>query len=669
MAVGELILTGDTLNQGRIKINDIFSGQGQSNIWSSSTGSYSIIANNYSGNLASGSLSLAGGKNNVASKNYSIALWGSNNLATAKWATINGGKQNHASGYYSFIGGGSGNTASATYSVVVGGTSNASKGFRSFIGNGKNNTVNAIDSLVVGGRSNSALTGNYNVVVGGKQNTVRTAAGDQSASILGGVVNTVTGGRGVVVGGLLNYNKGYGATIINGSSNYIGNSSSWSFIGAGTSNSAITSSHAIIVGGNNNWASGKYSFIGNGNNNSANTNYSVVVGGKKNKTYSAYDAILGGSGNTTFSNFSVIGGGKSNSAITSYTTIGGGYKNISNGKYSFIGGGSGNTSFGAYTFIGGGKSNSVMTSYNYSVVVGGCKNTSNGKGSFVGGGYKNSVYADYSAILGGSYNTVRASDIFSIAIGKNITTNAYYQIRMGNGSPKVKIDFATGAINGTLIGGTPDFAEYFEWETSYTNKENRFGFFVSLKNGKVKKGNENILGITSSLPGFVGDSASEYWSDTFLKDDWGRTIHESFTAYTFNEKSILSGQTIYVDEQNKKYTILKSFSNKKEKEFIGDIDFNNIFKKEVKSIEKINPVYDPAKEYIPRENRPEWIPVGVIGKIKTRTSEEITEETVTADSNGMAVNSSKYPDRPKYQVLKTIRPYQEPYGIVQVFFK
>ena len=82
---GELILTSYTYDQGRTAINSAFSGTAVFNIlsantfynpsslFSSSTGSNSIVANNGTGNIASGNYSFAGGTGSTATDDFSFA--------------------------------------------------------------------------------------------------------------------------------------------------------------------------------------------------------------------------------------------------------------------------------------------------------------------------------------------------------------------------------------------------------------------------------------------------------------------------------------------------------------------------------------------------------------------------------------------------------------------
>ena len=62
MAGFELILSSDTINEGRIKINNAFSAT--TGLWSGSSGSQSLIHNNNTGNFAGGQYSVVFGENN-----------------------------------------------------------------------------------------------------------------------------------------------------------------------------------------------------------------------------------------------------------------------------------------------------------------------------------------------------------------------------------------------------------------------------------------------------------------------------------------------------------------------------------------------------------------------------------------------------------------------------
>jgi len=245
--------------------------------WTASSGSNSIIANNGTGNVASGQFSFVGGAANSATTIYS---------------TIAGGNVNTSTGFASFIGGGANNKANGSYSSIVGGYQNRTEGPYSFLGGGSNNYILNPKAVIVGG-SNNYSYGNHSVITCGYKNKVGStygfigsgyenlAAGGGSTIIISGFKNSATTKYAVVIGGRNNKASGY-----------------YSFIGNGKFNIA-SDYYSIVGGGYRNAAIGSRSFVGAGRQNSATTDYSVVVGGRLNKATGFYSSILGGLLNTT----------------------------------------------------------------------------------------------------------------------------------------------------------------------------------------------------------------------------------------------------------------------------------------------------------------------------------------------------------------------------------
>ena len=120
--------------------------------------------------------------------------------------------------------------------------------------------------------------------------------------------------------------------------------------------------------------------------------------------------------------------------------------------------------------------------------------------------------------------------------------------------------------DGAWIPGGADYAEYFEWIDGNQNNEDRRGYSVSLIDNKIKiaEQGEAIIGVISGNPSIVADAAWNKWSGKYLKDDFGS--------------------------------------------YILDEDGNRT----------LNPDYDKNAEYIPREQRPEWGVVGLVGKLSVR---------------------------------------------------
>lgn len=288
MALGEFLYSSDTLNQGRIKINNVFSGT--SAIWSSSTGTDSVIRSNANedlGNIATGLNSMAAGMLSTASGNHSIALWGSGNSA---------------SGLFSFVGGNN-NTATTTYSTVIGGESNKASGSHSFIGGGDSNSATTSYSSIVGGIQNS-VSGSRSFIGGGRLNSATTSY----SCIVGGLANLITGSQSFVGGGYNNSTKGTNSFIGSGILNSItGNTSTI----AGGSGNTLVGAYSFIGGGQNNYAPVTHSFIGGGQNHTGGGVHSFIGGGQNNITFGAYSSVIGGRGNAALHTHSIAAGGGS----------------------------------------------------------------------------------------------------------------------------------------------------------------------------------------------------------------------------------------------------------------------------------------------------------------------------------------------------------------------
>ena len=122
--------------------------------------------------------------------------------------------------------------------------------------------------------------------------------------------------------------------------------------------------------------------------------------------------------------------------------------------------------------------------------------------------------------------------------------------------------FADGDWN----AGGADYAEFFEWSDGNASDEDRRGISVVLVDDKIREAvaGEDPIGVISGNPSVVGDAAWNKWSGKHLRDDYGS----------------------YALDAN------------------GD--------------RQLNPDYDPDLTYVPREERPEWGCVGLMGKLRIR---------------------------------------------------
>lgn len=120
--------------------------------------------------------------------------------------------------------------------------------------------------------------------------------------------------------------------------------------------------------------------------------------------------------------------------------------------------------------------------------------------------------------------------------------------------------------DGTWSGGGADYAEYFEWFDANPNEEDRRGISVVLDGDKIREAvaGEDPIGVISGNPSVVGDAAWNKWSGKYIRDEFGSYL---------------------LDENGER---------------------------------QLNSAYDPDQEYIPREQRPEWDCVGLMGKLRIR---------------------------------------------------
>lgn len=140
-------------------------------------------------------------------------------------------------------------------------------------------------------------------------------------------------------------------------------------------------------------------------------------------------------------------------------------------------------------------------------------------------------------------------------------------------------------LKGSYETSPADYAEYFEWSDGNVNNEDRRGRFVTIDDGEkirfATSDDDYILGIVSGCPGVLGDAHEDDWKGRFLRDVYNSPIYE--------EREIEAE----IDEAT------------------GEIvtpAHTDIFQVE-------NPDYDPSQTYIGRKDRPEWSPIGMMGKL------------------------------------------------------
>lgn len=185
-------------------------------------------------------------------------------------------------------------------------------------------------------------------------------------------------------------------------------------------------------------------------------------------------------------------------------------------------------------------------------------------------------YAPYQTTLGNIVSpTDRSGLLFMVGNGVSLTdTSAAFWVN-ANGT--------CVAEKSWLTENTADYAEYFEWLDGNVDDEDRRGYFVTFDGNKVRKANADddyILGITSATPVIVGNAQTITWHDKYLKDIFGSKLTEIIEIPETTDET--TGEVIPAHTET---------------HFI------------------LNPEYNPDQEYIGRDQRPEWSPVGTHGQL------------------------------------------------------
>lgn len=240
--------------------------------------------------------------------------------------------------------------------------------------------------------------------------------------------------------------------------------------------------------------------------------------------------------------------------------------------------------------------------------------TASGHYSHAAGYYTTSNYCQ---TVVGKYNVEKG------ATSSYTTDSGYFIVGCGtNDSNRANCFRATesNTYGKTYNTSGADYAEMFEWLDGNISNEDRIGKFVTLDGDKIKlvtSQDDYILGVVSGNPSVIGDSYDDQWAGMFEKDIYGRPVYEKVTI---PEEKDENGNVITPEHINDQL--------------------------------KISAKYKNTQTYIPRSKRPEWVAIGLLGKlicIDDGTSE--INGYVKPNENSIATYSEA---KTKYRVMKRI---------------
>jgi len=226
------------------------------------------------------------------------------------------------------------------------------------------------------------------------------------------------------------------------------------------------------------------------------------------------------------------------------------------------------------------------------------------------------IHSSAVAGLGGGVFGVATNAAFTGAVFQGTAlrpkSDAFVQIRSYSGGADPVFQVTGGGnvtADGTYTSPAADYAEYFEWVDSNPDQEDRVGITVALENNQIRpaQSGDTVIGVVSATPAMIGDAAELEWNQKYLTDEFGRTITEAYHCWQ------------WTDEEGKPHNRFSfdDCSDVPSDAVRHDTDAQgNALVKPV-----LNPAFDPATPYVPRSQRPEWAPVGLVGKLRIRTGQ------------------------------------------------
>ena len=225
--------------------------------------------------------------------------------------------------------------------------------------------------------------------------------------------------------------------------------------------------------------------------------------------------------------------------------------------------------------------------------------------------------ANYCQTVVGRYN-VEKGDTTSYTSG-----SGYFIVGSGTSSSAKANCFRATESNTygkTYNTSGADYAEMFEWLDENQLNEDRAGKFVTLDGDKIRLANEKdtyILGVVSGNASVIGDSYADQWAYMYEQDVFGRPIYETVTI-------------------------------PEERDENGDL----IVEEHTEEQLKVSSKYDNTKKYIPRNKRPEWAAIGLLGKLVCLDDGTAkVNDYVKPNENAIATVSEA---QTKYRVMRRI---------------
>lgn len=198
-----------------------------------------------------------------------------------------------------------------------------------------------------------------------------------------------------------------------------------------------------------------------------------------------------------------------------------------------------------------------------------------------------------------------------------------------NQTARIESETGIGRFRGGTTTGGFDFAEYFESESGEAIPD---GTIVSLSGYQLVLANGgDFVGVISATAGMIGNAAEFCWSGRYLRNEFGAYEYEEIPDPDYE---------------------LKDNETEADRPLIR--------------VKKENPDYQADKEYVSRENRPEWNVVALLGQVYVRIDNTADVGDYLEAENGIGTKSAL---RTNLRVMKITKPFDGKYGIAFCLLK
>lgn len=174
--------------------------------------------------------------------------------------------------------------------------------------------------------------------------------------------------------------------------------------------------------------------------------------------------------------------------------------------------------------------------------------------------------------------------------------------------------------DGSWSGGGADYAEYFE---SSDGKEIPIGTVVELlSNGKVQAATEvktSIVGVVRTKKpaqgsAVIGNTGQLRWSGKYITNEFDEYEMEPYIVWEWADEKELDDKG-----KPKKH----SYHSDQVPQGVVVPENKTVLQHPTFLRKKLNPAYNPAVTYEPRENRVEWHIIGLLGQVPVKKNQPI----------------------------------------------